>query len=142
MSIDLHRMNQQLPDVVDGNLKFIEITEPHVVGDAWAERGSVIAITPNPVDENGQPIKMTIYPVVPVLLEDRARDMCQGGTPHYPFPVAKPSKGPATLEIGNSLDLSKILEGLGVSSSPTESGGEGFAPPQAQRNAPSSVGTF
>jgi hypothetical protein len=142
VSIDLHRMNQQLPDVADGTLKFIEITKPHMVGDAWAAKGAVIAITPHPVDENGQTIKLTIYPVVPVLLEDRARDMCQGGTPHYPFPVAKPSKGPATLEIGNSLDLSKILEGLGVSSSPTELGGKGLAEAPTKQGAHSPVGAL
>src|SRR5437868_4494335 len=96
----LRRENQPLARPI-GPIRFVRLIRSQLIGDRFVPRGEVVKVNEIPIDpRTGRPVVMTIMPVMPILLSDRAQKMLEDGT-------AEPCGGPATVELGASMSLEK-----------------------------------
>ena len=117
-------MNREPMIFEDSSIKFIEILSPLLIGDRFMRTGDVVEVQPY-----GKKPR-TIMPVDPHLYYDRASQLIKEK-------YARPHKGPATANLGNSLDHEKhIREAVERATAP--------APKQATRavGTPQKQGAF
>lgn len=87
----------QQPQYFDSDpLKFIEALQPMIIGDRFLSKGDIVEVQPY----GDKP--RTIMPVDPLLYHDRAAELVR-------HKYARPHKGPATANLGNSLDREKHI---------------------------------
>lgn len=89
-----------------GRITHVRLTKGATIGDRRCDAGEVIKVSDPPRDAAGRTMAMNIMPPLPLLIEERARWLVE-------HRFAEPHPGPATHQLGASMDLEKTLEGLG-----------------------------
>ncbi len=98
------RRANQVADRPVGPLKFVRMLKSRFVGDRVLSEGDVLKVSDIPLDPHtGRPVQVNIMPVLPLLLQDRAQKLVETGQ-------AEPHGGPATVELGSSMDLQKVMK--------------------------------
>ncbi len=98
------RRTNQVADRPVGPLRFVRLLRSRFVGDRVVSAGDVLKVSDIPLDpRTGRPVQVNIMPVMSLLLQDRAQKMVEYG-------VAEAHNGPATVTLGDSMDIEKVIK--------------------------------